>query len=78
MAKKKSSPKVSEERLPELARAATRSAHRKAVRSGSVLVYNNGELRKIEAGGKASVIKKLEPRRRIRKGSTFEIEPEAA
>ena len=67
-----------EKQVPDLARSATGSAYKRAIRSGSVVVYRNGELRRIEAGGKSCVVKKLEPRHRIPKGSKFEIKPEPA
>jgi len=67
-----------EQQVPKLARSATSAAYRRAIRTGSVLVYRNGELQKVEAGGKYQVVKKLERRVRISKGSTFEIKPESA
>lgn len=76
--KTKSSARVTENQVPKLARSATGSAYKRAVRTGSVLVYRNGELRRIEAGGKICVVKKLEPRVRIAKGSKFKIKPEPA
>lgn len=74
----KTNGKLTDAQVPELARSATGSAYKRAIRSGSVIVYRNGELRKVEAGGKSTVVKKLEPRVRIPKGSKFEIEPEPA
>ena len=73
MAKAKLTLKQSEERVPALARSATRSAFRRALTVGSVVVYKNGELRRVEADGENSFVKKLEPRTKIRKGSRFEI-----
>ena len=67
--------KQTEADLPKLARSATAAAYKRAMRAGSVLVYRNGELRRIEAGGKNSFVKKLEPRVRIVKGTKFEIKP---
>lgn len=78
MAKKKTVSKQTEKEIPDLAMAATQSAYRRAVRLGDVLVYRNGELRRVEAGGKSHTIKKLESRTRIPKGSKFEIKPEPA
>lgn len=78
MTMKKLTLEQTEKQVPDLARSATGSAYKRAIRSGSVIVYRNGELRRIEAGGKSSVVKKLEPRRRIPKGSKFEIKPEPA
>lgn len=76
MAKVKLTLKQTDMQVPQLAKSATGSAYKRAIRIGSVLVYRNGELRRIEAGGKNSFIKKLEPRVRIAKGSKFEIKPE--
>jgi hypothetical protein len=76
--KTKPSPKLTENQVPKLAKSATGSAYKRAIRVGSVLVYRNGELRKVGAGGKSSVVKKLAPRVRIAKGSKFEIKPEPA
>lgn len=78
MTMKKLTLEQTEKQVPDLARSATGSAYKRAIRSGSVVVYRNGELRRIEAGGKSSVVKKLEPRHRIPKGSKFEIKPEPA
>ena len=66
-----------EQQVPKLAKSATSAAYRRAIRIGSVVVYRNGELQKVEADGKYRVVKKLEPRVRISKGSTFEIKPES-
>lgn len=65
-----------EKLVPKLARSATGSAYKRALKAGSVLVYRKGELRRVEADGKNSLVKKLEPRTRIPKGSKFELEPE--
>ncbi|MEQ1607228.1 MAG: hypothetical protein ABL999_20385 [Pyrinomonadaceae bacterium] len=73
MAKVKLTLKQTEDRVPALARSATGSAFRRALAVGSVLVYKNGELRRVEADGENSFVKKLEPRIRIVKGSKFEI-----
>jgi len=78
MSKTKLTSKLTEKRVLELARSATGSAHKRAIRAGSVLVYRNGELRRLDAGGTSCLVKKLEPRHRIPKGSKFEIEPEPA
>lgn len=80
MAKTKTKPssKVTENQVPKLAKSATGAAYKRAKRTGSVVVYRNGELRRVESGGKSSVVKKLEPRVRIPKGSKFELKPEPA
>jgi hypothetical protein len=73
MSKAKLSIKEIDQRLPELAKTATRNAYRRALKAGSVLVYRNGELRRVEAGGKSTMVKQLEPRVPIKKGTKFEI-----
>jgi hypothetical protein len=73
MAKAKLSIKQIDDKLPELAKTATRNAHRRALRTGSFVFYRNGELRRIGAGGKSTLVEKLEPRMRIKKGTKFEI-----
>ena len=76
MAKTKLTLEQTEKQVPKLAKAATASAYRRAVRSGSVVVYRNGKIRRIEPDGHSVVIKKLEPRTRIAKGSKFRLKPE--
>ena len=61
--------KDSEERIPELAKSATRSAYRRAIVSGSVLISKNGEIRRVEPDGTSSVVKKLPPRVKMQKGA---------
>ncbi len=78
MAKAKLSFDQTERRLPEIARSATGAAYRRALRAGSVLVYRNGELRQVAAGGKSRLVKKMAARPRIAKGSKFEIKPTQA
>lgn len=73
MSKAKLSIKEIDQQLPELAKAATRNAYRRALKVGSVLVYRNGELRRVETGGKSTIVKRLEPRVPIKKGTEFEI-----
>ena len=75
MPKSKLTVHETEQQLPQIARAATRSAYRRALKAGSVVVYRNGELRRVAAGGSNTFVKKLEPRTRIAKGSKFEIKP---
>jgi hypothetical protein len=70
--------RLTEEAITKIARSATAAAYKRALRTGSIVVYRNGELCKIEAGGKSSVIKKLPRRSRIAIGSKFEIKPEPA
>lgn len=78
MAKAKLNLEQTEQQLPELAGAATNSAYRRALRAGSVVVYRNGELQQVTAGGKIKLIRKLAARPRIAKGSKFEIGPAKA
>jgi hypothetical protein len=75
MAKPNHSSNKIDEQLPKLAKAATGAAYKRALRVGSVVVYRNGELRRVEADGESTVIKKLEPRTWIPKGTKFTIEP---
>lgn len=77
MSKAKAPSKFTEDQVPKLARAATGSAYRRAKQAGGVVVHRHGELLRIE-DGKECVIKKLEPRVRIAKGSRFEIKAEPA
>ena len=44
VSKMKTTSKVTENQVPELARAATGSAYRRAIRAGSVVVYRIGDL----------------------------------
>ena len=78
MAKTKLTLEQTEKQVPKLAGSATASAYKRAVRSGSVVVYRNGEIRRIEPDGRSVVIKKMEPRIRIAKGSRFELKSEPA
>ncbi len=66
-----------EQQIPKAAEAATNAAYRRALRRGSVLVYRNGELRRVEAGGKYTVVRRLEPRLRIEKGTKLVMGPKA-
>lgn len=59
--------------ISELAKAATSAAYRKAVRAGSVVIYRDGEIRRIGADGENKVVKTLPPRVNIPKGSKFEL-----
>ena len=67
-----------DERVPKLAEVATSSAYRRARRVGAVMVYRNGEIRRIKADGDYEVVKKIEPRIRIPKGSKFQLKPDTA
>ena len=79
MAKKaKLTLRETEEQVPKIAKSATSSAYRRALRSGSVMVYRNGEIRRINSDGDYVVVKKIEPRARIPKGSRFKLKPETA
>lgn len=78
MAKTKLTLEQTERQIPKLAGAATASAYKRAVRSGSVVVYRNGEIRQIEPDGSSVLIKKMEPRIRVAKGSKFELKSEPA
>lgn len=58
-----------EAKIPKLATAPNGKAYKRALEVGSVLVYKNGELRRIEAGGKSSMVKKIGPQIRVKSGS---------
>jgi len=58
----------SEVAIPKLAKAATRAAFNRAVKKGSVLVYGNGELRKVDSEGNITVVKKMEMRTKVPEG----------
>lgn len=66
------SKKIGDE-ISDLARAATGAAYRRAVRAGSVVIFKDGEIRRIDADGESKVMKKLPPRVQIPKGSKFEL-----
>lgn len=59
--------------ISELAKAATSAAYRRAVRAGSVVIFKDGEIRRIDADGENEVVKTLPPRVNIPKGSKFEL-----
>lgn len=69
MAHMKSTPTRREAQIPRLAKAATAAANKRALKVGSVVIYKDGELRRVEAGGKSTVIKKIGPQMRVKKGS---------
>jgi non-ribosomal peptide synthetase component F len=69
---------ITEEQIPKIAKAATRAAYKRAIRISDVLVYRDGELRRVKADGTSEFVKLAEPRVRIPKGSKFRIEPEPA
>lgn len=75
MAKAKTAPTSTrrENEIPKLAKQATRAAFNRAIKKGSVLVYDQGELRKVGATGKITVIKKMETRRRVPKGTKLAL-----
>lgn len=58
MAKAKLTLKETEHELPKLARSATSSDYKRALGVGSGVVYRIGVLRRIEAGGGNSIVKK--------------------
>ena len=74
MAVRKPTAQETENQIPALAREATRSAYRRALNSGgSVLISKNGEIRRINPDGTSSVVKKLAPRTKMRKGTIIKI-----
>ncbi len=62
-----------EQQLPKIAKAATGAAYKRARRVGAVVVYRDGEIRRIGASGKSTLVKKHEPRVRIAKGTKFTL-----
>lgn len=58
----------SEVAIPKLAKVATRAAFNRAVKKGSVLVYGNGELRKVDSEGNITLVKKMEMRTKVPDG----------
>ena len=76
MAKAKSAPTYREAQIPKLAK--TVAAHNRALKVGSVVIYKNGELRRIEAGGKSTVIKKIGAQMRVKNGSQLVLKASKA
>ena len=62
-----------EQQLPQIAKAATGAAYKRARRVGAVVVYRDGEIRRIAPTGKSTLVKKHEPRTRITKGTKFTL-----
>ncbi len=69
MANSKLTVQETEQQIPQLAKFGTRAAHRKALISGSVLISQNGEIRRVESDGTSSTVKKLPPRVKMQKGT---------
>jgi hypothetical protein len=65
----------SDSEIPKLAKKATRAAFNRAIKKGNVLVYADGELRKVGADGKITVIRKLETRTKVSIGAKFALSP---
>ena len=73
-AKKTPTIQQTDRRLNKLAKAATSAAYHQALDSGhSVLIANNGEIRRITPDGKSTVIKKIEPNVSIKKGTVIKV-----
>jgi hypothetical protein len=64
----------SEVAIPKLAKAATRAAFNRAVKKGSVLVYGDGELRKVDSKGNVTVVRKMATRTKIPKGFKINLD----
>ena len=76
MAKSKLTLEQTEKQVPKLAKSATGSAYKRAVRlGGGVLVYWNGELRLIEAGDIAVLSKNWNRAFELRKGLNLKSNP---
>ena len=74
MSKVNKSIQAAEEQIPELAKSATKSAYRRVLASGnSVLVSQDGEIRRIYPDGSAEFVKKGVPAIKIQKGTIIKI-----
>lgn len=63
-----------EEQIPELAKSATKSAFKRAIAAGnSVLVSENGEIRRVLPDGTYQVVKKNAPFVKVEKGKIIRI-----
>lgn len=78
MNSKKNTPTHREAQIPEIANVANGKAYERALKVGSVMIYKDGELRRIEAGGKSSIIKQIGPQTRVKKGSTLTLKSSKA
>lgn len=73
MARKKPTIQETEKQIPALAKTATRSAYKRAVSSGSVLISANGEIRRIESDGTSRFVKTIPSQVKVEKGAVIKI-----
>lgn len=73
MARKKITIQETEKQIPALAKTATRSAYKRAIRSGSVLVAGNGQIRRVEADGTSRFVKSIPSQVKVEKGAVIKI-----
>ncbi len=74
MAKKKLTVQETEKRIPNLAKSATRSAYRQAIKSGSsVLVSKNAAIHRVNSDGTSCVVKKISPQIKVKKAEVYKI-----
>lgn len=74
MDKSKRTIQYTEEQIPELAKSATKSAYQRAIAAGnSILVSENGEIRRVFPDGTYQVVKKNAPFAKVEKGKIIRI-----
>jgi hypothetical protein len=71
-------PTRKEAEIPKLAKTATAAAHKRALKVGSVVIYKGGELRRVEAGGKSTVVKTIGPQMRVKRGTQLVLKASKA
>jgi hypothetical protein len=63
-----------EEQIPDLAKSATRSAFQRSLAAGnSVLISENGEIRRVFPDGTYEVVKETAPFTKVEKGKILKI-----
>ncbi len=63
-----------EEKIPTLAKSATKSAYRRVLASGdSVLVSKDGEIRRVYPNGDSELVKVIDPAFKTAKGTVVKI-----
>ena len=74
MTKNKLTIKQTDQRVPELAKAATRAAYRRVrALGGEVVVSRRGRISRINADGEVFFVKDIEPQTRMKKGTIIRI-----
>ena len=73
-AKSSSSIQKTDRRLKQIARIATKAAYDRTLAAGhSVLIAQNGEIRRITPDGRSLLVKKIDPNVAVRKGTVIKI-----